>query len=84
MRLLAHRGAVTIVGDPDQGIYGFRYAQAINLEKMTQRMILFYLIPPGCGLIQADINFLFCPCSQNFLVLRWPCWKRTTVPAQVS
>ncbi|WAQ87939.1 hypothetical protein PtA15_9A63 [Puccinia triticina] len=36
MRLLAHRGAVTVVGDPDQGIYGFRYAQAINLEKMTK------------------------------------------------
>ncbi|KAH9457106.1 hypothetical protein Pst134EA_021003 [Puccinia striiformis f. sp. tritici] len=36
MRLLAHRGAVTVVGDPDQGIYGFRYAQSINLEKMTK------------------------------------------------
>jgi len=36
MRLLAHRGAVTIVGDPDQGIYGFRYAQAVNLKKMIE------------------------------------------------
>ncbi|KAA1096084.1 hypothetical protein PGT21_004498 [Puccinia graminis f. sp. tritici] len=40
MRLLAHRGAVTVVGDPDQGIYGFRYAQAINLEKMTKGCLL--------------------------------------------
>ena len=48
MRLLAHRGAVTIVGDPDQGIYGFRYAQAVNLKKMIEGKIL--LDCPSCKL----------------------------------
>ncbi|PLW13485.1 hypothetical protein PCANC_15611 [Puccinia coronata f. sp. avenae] len=50
MRLLAHRGAVTIVGDPDQGIYGFRYAQAINLEKMTQQF-------PGTKVAMLEENY---------------------------
>ncbi|MBW0480702.1 hypothetical protein O181_020417 [Austropuccinia psidii MF-1] len=35
MTRLAHRGAVTIVGDPDQGIYAFRHAQSINLKNMV-------------------------------------------------
>ncbi|KAG0145759.1 hypothetical protein CROQUDRAFT_658266 [Cronartium quercuum f. sp. fusiforme G11] len=35
MRHLAHSGAVTIVGDPDQGIYGWRSAEVGNLNKMV-------------------------------------------------
>lgn len=36
MYLLAHSRNVTIVGDPDQSIYGFRDAQAENFQKMAQ------------------------------------------------
>lgn len=36
MKHLAHRGAVTIVGDPDQGIYGWRNAEIGNLKRMEQ------------------------------------------------
>ena len=43
MRLLARRGAVTIVGDADQGFYGFRYTQAVNLKRMIKGKILLDL-----------------------------------------
>ncbi|KAH9821595.1 P-loop containing nucleoside triphosphate hydrolase protein [Melampsora americana] len=36
MRHMAHRGAVTIVGDPDQGIYGWRSAEVGNLMRMRE------------------------------------------------
>lgn len=36
MYLFAHSRNVTIVGDPDQSIYGFRDAQAENFQKMAQ------------------------------------------------
>ena len=38
MKLFANqRNRVTIVGDPDQSIYGFRYAESKNLERMRRQ-----------------------------------------------
>lgn len=36
MRTIAHKGCVTIVGDPDQSIYGWRSAEIENLNKMKR------------------------------------------------
>ncbi|KAF8001362.1 hypothetical protein HF325_003863 [Metschnikowia pulcherrima] len=46
---------VTIVGDPDQSIYAFRDAQAVNFEKMR----LHYAKVPGrnCEVITLDENY---------------------------
>ncbi|GMG25517.1 unnamed protein product [Ambrosiozyma monospora] len=37
MYRLAYKNHLTIVGDPDQSIYGFRYAEANNIELMRKR-----------------------------------------------
>ncbi|KAK2460322.1 hypothetical protein APHAL10511_007711 [Amanita phalloides] len=36
MRTIAYKGCVTIVGDPDQSIYGWRSAEVENLDKMKR------------------------------------------------
>lgn len=41
---------VTVVGDPDQSIYAFRDAQAVNFEKMRSRY-------PDCAVIALDQNY---------------------------
>lgn len=64
MVLLAHRGAVTVVGDPDQGIYGFRHAQSINLAKMikdfpkTQTQLLEENYRSSSGILKAALTIV--------------------------
>ena len=51
MKLLASKnGRVTIVGDPDQSIYGFRSAEVQNLTRMQQ----YY---PGTSMIHLEENY---------------------------
>ncbi|EGG06154.1 uncharacterized protein MELLADRAFT_87299 [Melampsora larici-populina 98AG31] len=47
MKHMAYRGAVTIVGDPDQGIYGWRSAEVGNLMRMREELPL-KLAHPKC------------------------------------
>lgn len=41
---------VTVVGDPDQSIYAFRDAQAVNFDKMRARY-------PDCAVVALDQNY---------------------------
>lgn len=49
------RDNVTIVGDPDQSIYAFRDAQAINFEKMEKHYLKRYQEP--CRIISLTENY---------------------------
>ncbi|KAK6455661.1 uncharacterized protein RJT20DRAFT_48916 [Scheffersomyces xylosifermentans] len=46
---------VTIVGDPDQSIYAFRDAQAINFEKMSEHYARRY--PTPCNIVSLTDNY---------------------------